>query len=241
VSHDFDDDFAVYPFRRVLVEEAPDTLPPALPRRPRPAPPSSGSTPLKLALPLALTAFVVAIAGAATISNRTEVKHAIGHEIVPAAQAAAPVRKHVTAPKLVFVPDVTGLKTAKAIKLLKQEKFHPRLRRVVGKPDVILRQKPRAATEVKRAGVVVLLAGGAKPEAQPRPVAAPVVTPTVIVASVVGLPRAVAVRALLNEGLGVRIYGVPSSRPAGTVVAQSPKSGSRAEAGTYARINVAVG
>jgi beta-lactam-binding protein with PASTA domain len=95
---------------------------------------------------------------------------------------------------------------------------------------------------VQRAGVVVLLVGGAKPKSKPkpRPVAAPVATPTVIVTSVVGLPRAVAIRALLNEGLGVRIYGVPSRRPAGTVVAQSPKPGTRAEAGTYARINVAV-
>jgi hypothetical protein len=234
VGHDLDDDFAVYPFRRTLVEDAP---PPPLPphRRPpeRPAP-----NPLRLAVPLALTAFVAAIAAAATISSRGEVQHAIGQKIVPAAEAAAPVRKQ--AAKLVFVPDVSGLKAARAVKLLKQGKFHPRLRRVAGKPGVVLEQRPRAATQVKRAGVVVLLVGRAKPKPEPRPVAAPVVTPTVIVTSVVGLPRAVAIRALLNEGLGIRVYGVPSSKPAGTVVAQSPKSGSRARAGTYARINVAV-
>jgi hypothetical protein len=239
VSHDFDDDFAVYPFRRALVEDHPEELPPALPRRPRPAPPRRSPTPLGLALPLALTTFLVAIAGAATITNRGEVTHAIGEQIAPAAQAA-PVRKHVTAPKLVFVPDVSGLKAARAVKLLKQAKFRPRLRRVAGAPGIVLEQRPKAATEVKRAGVVVLLVGRTKPKAKPRPVAAPVVTPTVIVTSVVGLSRDVAVRALLNEGLGIRIYGVPSSRPAGTVVAQSPRSGSRAKAGTYARINVAV-
>jgi hypothetical protein len=239
VSHDFDDDFAVYPFRRVLVEETPDELPPALPRRPRPEPPRRSSNALELALPLALTAFVVAIAGAATISNRGEVQHAIGRQIVPAAQAAEPKRHRVTAPKLVFVPDVSGLEAARAVKLLKQSKFHPRLRRVVGRPGIVLEQRPKAATQVKRAGVVVLLVGG-KPKPAPRRVAAPVVTPTVIVTSVVGLSRATAIHALLNEGLGVRVYGVPSNRPAGTVVAQSPKSGSRAKTGSYARINVAV-
>jgi hypothetical protein len=240
VSHDFDDDFAVYPFRRVLVEETPDELPPALPRRPRPAPRRTVPSPLKLAVPLAVTTFVVAIAGAATISNRSQVQHAIGNQIVPAAEAAAPKRRHVAQPKLVFVPDVTGLKPAKAVKLLKQMKFHPRIRRIVGKRNVILEQKPRAATEVKRAGVVVLLAGGAKPKAKPKPVVAPKVDPTVIVTSVVGLDRDTAVHALLNEGLGVRIYGVPSAQPAGTVVAQSPAPGARAKSGTYARINVAV-
>jgi beta-lactam-binding protein with PASTA domain len=44
----------------------------------------------------------------------------------------------------------------------------------------------------------------------------------------------------VNEGLGVRVYGVPSARPAGTVVAQSPRGGHRARTGTYVRINVAV-
>jgi beta-lactam-binding protein with PASTA domain len=101
----------------------------------------------------------------------------------------------------------------------------------------VLEQRPAAATQVARAGRIVLVVGKAKAKAKPRPV----VTPTVIVTSVVGLSREVATQALLGEGLGVRVYGVRSPRQPGTVIAQSPASGSRADAGSYVRINVAEG
>jgi hypothetical protein len=241
-----EDDFAVYPFRRQLVEDTvliePLRAPAPQPARPqprprpqRPAPPPRGASPLRWAIPAAVAAFLVAIAGAATISHPQEVQHAIQDQIVPAAEAAPKPRRAVARPRQLFVPDVTGLGAARAAKLLKLSRFRPHVKRVVGKPGIVLSQTPRAATEVKRAGVVVLVVGKAKPKPPP------VVTPTVIVTSVVGLSRDEAVQALLNEGLGVRVYGVQSSQPAGTVVAQSPGSGSRADAGSYARINVSAG
>jgi hypothetical protein len=244
-----DDDFEVYPFRRQLVEET--MLIEAMPEPPRaarpqprpaavrPAPARRPASPLRWALPAAFAAFVVALAGAATISHPHEVQHAIQDQIVPPAEAAAkPKRRAVAQPRQRFVPDVTGLKATRATKLLKQSHFRPRVKLVVGRPGLVLEQRPKAATEVEKAGVVLLVVGRAKPKPEPP---APVVAQTVIVTSVVGLSRDEAVRALQNEGLGVRIYGVRSPRPAGTVVAQSPRSGARADAGSYARINVAVG
>jgi hypothetical protein len=241
-----DDDFAVYPFRRQLVEDtilidplpAPRRVLPQPPPVALPAPARRSPSPLRWALPAAFAAFVVALAGTATFSHPQEVQNAIQNQIVPSAAAAAkPKRRKIAPPKQHFVPDVTGLKATRATKLLKVSHFRPHVKLAVGTPGVVLEQRPKAATEVKKAGVVLLVVG--KPKPKPKPVA-PVVTPTVIVTAVVGLPRDEAVKALLNEGLGVRIYGVRSSQPAGTVVAQSPKSGSRADAGSYARINVAV-
>jgi hypothetical protein len=244
-----DDDFAVYPFRRQLVEDTIliEALPETRPARPQPqaqppiarsAPRRRPPSPLRWAVPAAFAAFLVALAGTATISHPQEVQHAIQDQIVPPAEAAAKPKRRTLAPRRQqFVPDVTGLQATRAAKLLQQSRFRVRVKRIVGKPGLVLEQRPKAATEVRKPGVVLLVVGNAKPKPEP---VAPVVTPTVIVTSVVGLPREAAVQALVNEGLGVRIYGVRSSRPAGTVVAQSPTSGSRAEVGSYARINVAV-
>jgi hypothetical protein len=239
-----DDDFAVYPFRRQLVEDtilidAPPEPPPRAPAPVvRPVQPRRRSNPLRWAVPTAFAAFLVAIAAAATISHPSEVQDAIQNQIVPPAEAAAkPKHPKTTKQSQRFVPDVTGLTAARAARVLKQSRFRPHVKFVVGKPGLVLEQRPKAATGVREAGVVLLVVGKAKPK--PKPVA-PLVTPTVIVTAVVGLPRDEAVKALLNEGLGVRIYGVRSTRPAGSVVAQSPKGGSRADAGSYARINVAV-
>lgn len=250
MSHDLDDDFAVYPFRRIVVEEqtglfaAPRIVPP--PPVPYARPRRSPVSPLRWAVPLAFVVFVGSLAGTAAVADRHGVKHALGDQIVPAAEAAAKptkaakaARHDVVRPRHLFVPDVTDLPKGRALKLLKQSKFRPHVRFAAGKPGVVLEQRPKAATEVRHAGVVVLVVGRtAKPK--PKPVARPQVTPTVIVTSVVGLPRNAAVQALLNEGLGVKIYGVPSRQAPGTVVAQSPRAGARAEAASYVRINVAV-
>lgn len=244
-----DDDFEVYPFRRQLVEETllDERLPQPAPRQApaaravvRPVTPHRRSNPLKWAAPLAVAVFIAALAAAATISHPSEVQQAVASQIAPAEAEAAPKpqRHRVVKPKHIFVPDVTGLPAKRALKLLKQGKFVPHVRRVVGTVGRVLEQKPRAATEVRKAGVVLVVVGKAKPKPKPAP---PAITPTVIVTSVVGLQRDVAVGALRAEGLGVRVYGVRSLEPAGTVVAQSPASGSRAKAGTYARINVSVG
>jgi hypothetical protein len=249
-----DDDFAVYPFRRQLVEEHTQPIGPA--PRPLAAPPRPLAQPLLqapaaprpvlqpsrrprlspfgIALPLAFAAFVAAAAGAATLSARHQVEQTIQPPIAPVAEAVPKPRRQVVQRPSIFVPDAVGLDRKRAVALLKQHDFRPRVRFAVGKPGRVLEQKPQAATEVKRVGTVLLVVGRAKP----KPV--PVATPTVIVNSVVGLERNAAAQALLAEGLGVKIFGVRSDRPAGTVVAQAPSGGARADAGSYVRINVAV-
>jgi beta-lactam-binding protein with PASTA domain len=66
-------------------------------------------------------------------------------------------------------------------------------------------------------------------------------TGRVIVAGVVGLSRADATRTIVNEGLTPAVFEVPSSEPAGTVVAQAPAGGTRIEAGSPVRVNVSAG
>jgi beta-lactam-binding protein with PASTA domain len=63
----------------------------------------------------------------------------------------------------------------------------------------------------------------------------------VIVAGVVGLTRADAMRTLANENLTPAVHEVPSSEPAGTVVAQAPAGGMRLEPHAQVRINVSTG
>ena len=58
------------------------------------------------------------------------------------------------------------------------------------------------------------------------------------VPDVVGLDQADAREQLGNLGLGTNVVEVPSSQPAGTVVAQSPVAGSKARLGSRVRLNV---
>ena len=46
---------------------------------------------------------------------------------------------------------------------------------------------------------------------------------------------------LTNLGLGANVVEVPSSEPAGTVVAQNPAGGSTAREGSTVRLNVSAG
>ncbi len=62
-----------------------------------------------------------------------------------------------------------------------------------------------------------------------------------LVAGVVGLPLARAVRTLRAIGAEPNVYPVPSSAPRGTVVAQHPRPGTRARAGDPVRVNVSAG
>lgn len=242
---DFEDEYAVYPFRRQVLEEQTGTFP-ALPTLRAPRRRRRRLEPLRFAVPVALVAFVAAVAGSAMVSNRHRVQQVLDTQLTPAAEAAPrPVRhtaRHAEAAraKLLFVPDVTGLPAKQAAVLLKREQFRPRLRFATGKPGHVLAQRPKAATGVGKVGLVVLTVGRAAPKPKPEPRPARPIVQTVIVTSVVGLQKDVAVKALLAEGLGIRIYGVPSAKPSGTVVAQAPRGGSRERAGRYVRINVAL-
>jgi hypothetical protein len=256
---DDDESFAVWPFRRQLVDRFAqhDAAPPAAwledtqPFTPpwlAPAPPPARPGGLRFALPAALATFFVALAGTAAIANRDGVQQQLSAQIVPAAEAAPPpaVKRRPQAAHRaaarhasLFVPDVVGLKRQQAAALLGKKRFAVRVVLAKGKPGLVVAQKPKAATRLARPGRVVLTVGRPKPKPKPKRVAPPAPTPKVIVASVVGLSRPTAVAALRNLRLDVRVYAVPSAKPRGTVVAQSLRSGTRVESGSAIRVNVA--
>jgi eukaryotic-like serine/threonine-protein kinase len=66
-------------------------------------------------------------------------------------------------------------------------------------------------------------------------------TGTVEVPDMVGENQADAQEQLRNLGLGANVVRVPSSEPAGTVVAQNPPAGSTAQIGGNVRLNVSAG
>lgn len=240
-------DFLVYPFRRQLVDEtrlAEETLV----RIARPAPPpaprraSRGGVPvLRLALPVAASVFVLAAGGAAALSARDGTAELAAAPVAAAATPAQPQRAHVVRPTTLFVPDVQGLKRQAALKTLRAHHFRPVLAKRPGPAGVVVAQRPAAATPVRRAGRVVVYVGAPRARPKPAPAATPAPAPLAVVASVVGLDRHAAASALLAEGYGVRIYGVPSPQALDRVVSQSPAPGTRLARGAYVRINVAAG
>lgn len=246
--HERDDectDFLVYPFRRQLVDETAlreETLERIVQVLPPPRPPARRGSllePLRLALPVAAAVFVLSAGLGAVVSAHDDRSE---FAVAPAAEAAAtPARPHVVRTP-VFVPDVRGLKPAVALAALKRRRFLPLLRSRPGAhAGLVVGQAPAAATQVARPGRVVVYVGVPQPKPKPLPAAHPAPSAVSVVASVVGLDKRAAERALLDEGYGVDVYGVPSAQPLDRVVAQAPRPGTRLRRGAYVRINVSAG
>ena len=132
-------------------------------------------------------------------------------------------------PSEVEVPDVAGLRTQVALTRLRSAGLNPRAQAVQSrKPKgIVLRQVPPAGTEVPRgsAAVVVVSAG---PQLANVP-------------EVVGLSTDAATAQLTRAGFRTQVQRVPSDQPEGTVVAQAPGGGARAQRGRVVRINVSRG
>ena len=93
------------------------------------------------------------------------------------------------------------------------------------KAGIVVSQKPDAGAKLDEGGTVTLVVSkGGKP---------------VIVPDVVGATSADATSKLEAVGLKANVVAVPSSKPAGTVVAQSPAPGKDATTGDTVRLNVA--
>jgi eukaryotic-like serine/threonine-protein kinase len=92
---------------------------------------------------------------------------------------------------------------------------------------VVLRQVPTAGTEVPRnsAAVVVVSAGPQLAE----------------IPDVVGLTTDDGTAQLTQAGFRTQVQRVPGNEPEGTVVAQNPRGGTRAQRGRVVRINVSIG
>jgi eukaryotic-like serine/threonine-protein kinase len=132
-------------------------------------------------------------------------------------------------PPGVAMPDVVGLAAADAIKALSARKLDPTLQQKTSTeaPGTVLAQQPKAGSRAKPGTKVVLqVAKGAA---------------SIAVPDVTGATEAQAGATLRDAGLVAHVVQVPSTKPAGTVVAQSPPAGQKLARGGGVRLNVSKG
>lgn len=129
-------------------------------------------------------------------------------------------------PQAVEMPDVVGLRSGRALFRLRAAGLNPRAQSVRSRrPEgTVVRQIPAAGTEVPRgSAAVVLVSVGQR---------------LVDVPDVVGFTADEATARLTRAGFRTRIERVTSTEPDGTVIAQRPPGGSRAQSGEVVRITV---
>jgi beta-lactam-binding protein with PASTA domain len=127
------------------------------------------------------------------------------------------------------VPDVTSLPLQQAQERLTNAGFQSEVKRVASSrpKDIVVEQSPVAGVTAVRGTTVMLnVSSGAKP---------------VVVPQVVGQTQGSAVNALTSVGLKPVLHNVPSTRPAGTVVAQKPAAGKEVDKGSKVTLNVSTG
>ena len=127
----------------------------------------------------------------------------------------------------VAVPKLVGLAAADAVKQLQQKGLGVQLQQTAAQasPGTVVDQSPKPGARAKPGTPVVLsVAKGAAAVAVP---------------DVTGHSQQDAVNDLQQAGLNVNVAEVGSTQPAGTVVAQSPRAGSKVQQGSNVRINVA--
>jgi beta-lactam-binding protein with PASTA domain len=128
----------------------------------------------------------------------------------------------------VTVPDVVGDPVAQARRRLHDADLQVRTRLVASsRPSgTVLVQLPRAGNRLARGDVVALDVANAA---------------TIRVPQVVGRTVAEAKRALRSVGLSSSVSKVPSSKPHGTVLGQSPGAGAKVRRGTAVALRVSTG
>jgi beta-lactam-binding protein with PASTA domain len=127
------------------------------------------------------------------------------------------------------VPNVTGLAEAQASQQLMSSGFTPKVKRVASShpKGIVVDQEPVAGvTAVKGTTVVISVSNGLKP---------------VVVPSVVGETQGTAVTQLTKLGLETKLQNVPSTKPAGQVVAQKPHAGKEVDKGSTVVLNISTG
>jgi eukaryotic-like serine/threonine-protein kinase len=132
-------------------------------------------------------------------------------------------------PGILALPDVTGKKSADAVKILREKGFLPTTRSQSSdtvEKGLVISTNPPPATEVQVGGPVsVFVSTG------PREVTVP---------EVAGEPQANATATLSAAGLKVTVVKREVTEPpAGTVISQSPAAGARTKAGSQVTIVVA--
>jgi serine/threonine-protein kinase len=129
----------------------------------------------------------------------------------------------------VAVPDVRDLREAAAVRRLEQAGFEVEIQRVFAAAPqrTVVDQEPRGGAQAARGSTVALkVSKGRNVNTVP---------------DVVGLSEQEAVEALRQREFEPRIFDVPSTEPAGAVVAQQPQPGAEAPPDSRVRINVSTG
>lgn len=127
----------------------------------------------------------------------------------------------------VAVPKLVGLAAADAVQQLQAKGLTAKLRQAAAHaaPGTVVGQSPQPGKRAKRGTAVQLtVAKGAAAVAVP---------------DFTGQSQADATKTLRQQGLVAHVVDVPSSQPAGTVVAQSPAAGTKVQQGSTVRLNVA--
>lgn len=133
----------------------------------------------------------------------------------------------VSAANVVAVPNELGKPAAAATSDLRARGFVVDTSSVASnKPrGTVLTQSPAAGAKVAKGSTVVIRISRGM----------------VSVPDVVGQTRATAVAAVRAAGLVPQAFTVPSTQPKGTVVAESPKAGTRVTGGSKVRLNISSG
>jgi beta-lactam-binding protein with PASTA domain len=147
-----------------------------------------------------------------------------GKSVLQGSEVALVVSK---GPVGVAMPDVTGMAAADAVKALQQRKLVASLQQVASQeaPGTVLAQSPEPGKRAKPGTKVTLQVAKGQT--------------SVSVPALTGHSSQDAVNDLKNAGLSASVTQVPSSQPAGTVVAQNPAAGTKVDRGSAVRLNVA--
>ena len=140
------------------------------------------------------------------------------------------VQRQIAEGKPLVVQQYTGIVESRAVSLIIDDQFEPKVRRV-SSPDapvgIVFEQSPTEGTGLAKGGIVTILVSTGKK--------------TVDVPDVVGKQLTDAVASLTRAGLNAKSVGVPSDRPSGTVTAQDPRAGTSLVEGASVRINYSTG
>ena len=180
-------------------------------------------------------------AGFETVSQRRESEQEVGVVLAQRPKAGERLEEGATiritvssGEEATLIPNVVGDRRDDAVAALEDAGFEAEANEAFAErpKGVVVAQKPAAGEELDEGGVVTLtVSKGPRPE-EAQPVAVP---------DVVGQRSSDAVAALRESGLTARLVTVPSSEPAGVVVAQSPTAGAELDEGRAVRLNVSAG
>jgi serine/threonine-protein kinase len=127
------------------------------------------------------------------------------------------------------VPSVIGLTYPKATARLSEDGFRSQIKRQTSEKakDTVISQSPAAGAHVDPGAVVTIIVSSGRAGVE--------------VPDVVGLRTAAAVAKLQAAGFRAKATNVFSPKPTGTVIAQQPAAGDRADKGSEVKLNVSKG